>query len=136
MTLTLYASGKKVGKTHVEKATLNPVWNFHTNVAFDDSKPIDLIEVFVWDKDKLKDAKIKDILLFKKDAIKDDFLGKISIQLEHLFDLVAGGGKSSMKRFLEYDAPENKELVLSLEKRKIDDNVSGDIQIKVGTIHL
>lgn len=108
---------------------MNPVWNFHSNIAFDVNKPADFIEILVWDKDRLRDAKMKDILLFKKDAIKDDFLGKVSIQVEQLFKLV-----HSSEQVLDYDSPENKEVVLSLEKRTIDDHVSGEIQIKLGTI--
>jgi hypothetical protein len=71
--------------------------------------------------------KLKDILLIKKDAIQDDFLGKIAIPYSQLFNLVHPDGKS-----LDFDSPDNKEVTLTLEKRSVDDNVSGEIQIKFG----
>lgn len=105
--------------------TLNPEWNFHTNVTL----PIDLIEICVWDKDKLSDMKFRDILRMNKDALQDDFLGKITIPYSKLFSLVNPEGKP-----LDYHSSENKEAVLTLEKRNVDDNVAGEIQIKFGTI--
>lgn len=120
-------SGKKVGKTNVAKKTLDPVWNFHAYIPLQTEKPISLIEIFVWDKDKLSEMKLKDILLIKKDAIQDDFLGKIAIPYSQLFNLVHPDGKS-----LDYDSHDNKEVTLTLEKRSVDDNVSGEIQIKFG----
>lgn len=122
-----FFSGKKMGKTNVAKKTLDPVWNFHAYIPLQTDKPISLIEIFVWDKDKITEMKLKDILMIKKDAIQDDFLGKISIPYSQLFNLVHPSGKS-----LDYDSPDNKEVVLALEKRSVDDNVSGEIQIKFG----
>ncbi|CAO0800825.1 unnamed protein product [Mucor circinelloides] len=123
----LYIDGKKMGKTNVAKKTLDPVWNFHAYIPLQTDKPISLIEIFVWDKDKITEMKLKDILMIKKDAIQDDFLGKISIPYSQLFNLIHPSGKS-----LDYDSPDNKEVVLALEKRSVDDNVSGEIQIKFG----
>ncbi|KAL7312255.1 hypothetical protein PS15m_008038 [Mucor circinelloides] len=123
----LYIDGKKMGKTNVAKKTLDPVWNFHAYIPLQTEKPISLIEIFVWDKDKITEMKLKDILMIKKDAIQDDFLGKISIPYNQLFNLVHPSAKS-----LDYDSPDNKEVVLTLEKRSVDDNVSGEIQIKFG----
>lgn len=116
-----------MGKTNVAKKTLDPVWNFHAYIPLQTDKPISLIEIFVWDKDKITEMKLKDILMIKKDAIQDDFLGKISIPYSQLFNLIHPSGKS-----LDYDSPDNKEVVLALEKRSVDDNVSGEIQIKFG----
>ncbi|KAG2197542.1 hypothetical protein INT46_002871, partial [Mucor plumbeus] len=124
---TKVKTGKKVGKTAVAKKTLDPVWNFHAYIPIQSEKPISLIEIFVWDKDKLSEMKLKDILLIKKDAIQDDFLGKIAIPYSQLFNLVHPDGKS-----LDFDSPDNKEVTLTLEKRSVDDNVSGEIQIKFG----
>jgi hypothetical protein len=120
-----FYSGKKYGKSQVVQKTLNPEWNFHANIAL----PIDLIEICVWDKDKLSELKFRDILRMNKDTLKDDFLGKISISYGNLFSLVHPEGNP-----LDYHSSDNKEVVLTLEKRNVDDNVAGEIQIKFGII--
>jgi hypothetical protein len=118
-------SGKKYGKSQVIKKTLNPEWNFHANVSL----PVDLIEICVWDKDKLSEMKFRDILRMNKDMLQDDFLGKVTLPYANLFSLVHPQGN-----ILDYHSPENKEVVLTLEKRSVDDNVAGEIQIKFGMI--
>lgn len=106
------------------------MWNLHVNIPLQADKPIQLIEIFVWDKDKLTQLKFRDVLKLSKDMIVDDFLGKIAIPVGQLFDLIHPSGRA-----LEYDSPKNKEITLALEKRNIGDNVSGEIQIKFGIIN-
>lgn len=101
----------------------------HCNISL--RKPFSLIEIYVWDKDKLRDARFKDLVSFKKEAFQDDFLGKIAIPVGQLFKLVHPAGRP-----IEYDSPHNKEVVLTLEKRTMDDNVSGEIQIRFGIVKL
>jgi hypothetical protein len=122
-------SGKRYEKTEVSTKTLNPVWNLHCNIPL--QKPFSLIEIYVWDKDRLTDVRFKDLISFKKDAIKDDFLGKVAIPVGQLFNLIHPAGRA-----IEYDSPQNKEIMLTLEKRTMDDNVSGEIQIRFGIVKL
>ncbi|KAI8088128.1 C2 domain-containing protein [Thamnidium elegans] len=125
----LLIDNKKYGKTVVNKKTLHPVWNLHTNIPLHADKPHHLIEIFVWDKDRLRDAKLKDIITVNKEVIGDDFLGKISIPVGQLFDLVNPSGKA-----LEYDSPQNADVTIPLEKRNHQDNVSGELHLRIGII--
>lgn len=88
-----------------------------------------LLEIFIWDKDRLRQAKFRDIVKLNKEAISDDFLGKIAIPVGQLFDLTNPSGRA-----LEYDSPQNREVTLTLEKRNYQDNISGQIQIKFGIV--
>lgn len=120
-------SGQKYEKTQVVEKTLNPVWNLHCNIPL--HKSFSLIEIQVWDKDKLKDMKFKEVFSFKKGVYQDDFLGKVVIPVGQLFALI-----HPANRAIEYDSPQNKEITLTLEKRTVDENVSGEIQIRFGII--
>lgn len=103
------------------------MWNLHCNIPL--QKPFSLIEIQVWDKDKLKDMKFKEVFAFKKEAYQDDFLGKVAIPVGQLFELI-----HPANRAIEYDSPQNKEITLTLEKRTVDENVSGEIQIRFGIV--
>ncbi|KAI9337100.1 C2 domain-containing protein [Pilaira anomala] len=125
----LHIDNKKIHKTSVDKKTLDPVWNSYKDISLKIGNPMGLLEIFIWDKDKLRQAKFRDIVKLNKEAISDDFLGKIAIPVGQLFDLTNPSGRA-----LEYDSPQNREVTLTLEKRNYQDNISGQIQIKFGIV--
>lgn len=87
-------------------------------------KKMDIIEISVWDKDRLRD-KCRDV--FKKKTLSDDFLGKIEIPVERLFKTF-----HPSKRVVDHDS--SQEFPVTLLKNHEDDNIQGEIILKVSII--
>ncbi|KAI8068005.1 C2 domain-containing protein [Gongronella butleri] len=102
--------------TKVVKQTLDPDWNYEFDISIKAGNVPVLINVTVWDKDRLG----------------RDFLGEINIPFKNVFDRNAGGANDGVAR--HYADPENHEGWYTLHKRMEKNNVSGEIAIKFGFI--
>ncbi|ORX61568.1 C2-domain-containing protein [Hesseltinella vesiculosa] len=102
--------------TKVIKQTLNPDWHYEFDINLKPSSIPLLINITVWDKDRLG----------------RDFLGEVNIPFKNVFDRNAGGSNSGVAR--HYADAENQPGWYVLAKRTEKNNVSGEIAIKFGFV--